>query len=376
MQLWPSPVQAAGGIWLEFEAPTERARIEAPVPLIEVSGRTGVGLPGHHDVVLLIDRSVSTFAASGVDINENGRVGQNTRNRIHPVLWTTDFGDTIIAAQLAAARGLIDRLDTGTTRMGIVTFGGTSRLRAPLGSSRAELHAALDRLANAPNDDGTYFYGALMHAIEELEAAAVEPRIQRTRSIVLLSDGVPTAPYPRSAAEKAAVHAARRAASAKVAIHAFALGPEAARRRDLFQQMTQASGGELTLVQQPGEVIYLVPHLSLTEVEELKIDNLSTSESARAVRLFPDGSFDGFAPLREGLNHLRITVTTRAGTQSVFDRAVEFAKTDTVGPQARKMLKTLEIRTIETELVERVRRKRREILQRSLQIEVEPGEPK
>ena len=99
------------------------------------------------------------------------------------------------------------------------------------------------------------------------------------------------------------------------------------------------------------------------------------NQAARAVRLFPDGTFDGYAPLREGENVLRFTLHAEGGSSRTVDRMVRFEKMPAETPSqvaaARQLLKELRIRTLETELAARVRRKRAEDRERRLEIEVE-----
>ncbi len=135
------------------------------------------------------------------------------------------------------------------------------------------------------------------------------------------------------------------------------------------------TGGELVLVGQPVDVIEYVPHVSLTSLSHVTIDNLSSSEKARAVRLFPDGSFDGYAPLVPGENLLRITLHGEGEARRTVDRRVIFekvpAESDRERARLRQLLKDLRIRTLETELAARVQRKREEQRRRQLEIEVE-----
>jgi hypothetical protein len=168
--------------------------VSEPIALCEVRGWTGTGLRGKHDVIIVLDRSGSTFRSSGMDVDGDGVVGHDYSAQMPPeiVTWTSDFGDTIISAEILAARRLIERLDPATTRMGIVSFGGNADLDAPLGSTRAQLLAALDKPPR-PNENGTYMYGALEAAIAAFEAAPAEPGPRRQREILLLTDGVPTA---------------------------------------------------------------------------------------------------------------------------------------------------------------------------------------
>ena len=367
----------AGRVWVELSQPGEEERVRAPIGLVEVRGKAGTGVPGLHDVLVLIDRSESTWLSSGMDVNSNGRVGHDLdERRDHYALWTTDFGDTIIQAQMAAARRLVDRLDPEDTRMGLITFAGNTEIRAPLGSGRDRLLAALDEVPPYPDKSGTSIFRALNEAVRVLLEAPQNPTLSRRRAIILLSDGLPTRPSPQQTARRGAIEGAARAASANAKLYAFALGKDAASQGDTFEEMARVNGGELYVVEQPGDVIDYVPYISLTQIDRVAIDNLSMSKPARAVRLFPDGSFDAFAPLAPGLNRLRLTVETTDGTVRAIDRRVWFEKTSGETAEEQRglqdLLRTLRIRTVETELAERARRKRERLrLERSLEIQVE-----
>ena len=93
------------------------------------------------------------------------------------------------------------------------------------------------------------------------------------------------------------------------------------------------------------------------------------------MRLFPDGTFDGFAPLVPGVNQLRITIHDESGGSRHLDRQVIFEKTSSDTAEGRRrlelMLEQLKIRTFETQLAKEARQKRQRILERQLTIEVE-----
>lgn len=361
-------------VYLEVDAPHSGDLVREPMALVEVRGWVGTGLRGKHDVMLVVDLSASAFRASGVDVDGDGLVGQTLPNpqAAHPVLWTTDYGDTIVSAQLEAARRLIERLDPETTRMGLVTFGGNAKLEVPLGSSRAQLLAALAAIPPLPNERGTYIYGALEEAIVAFGPKATAPEERRQRQILLLSDGVPTAPEPASAALKTSVHAARNAARAGARISAFALGPTAAQRREQFEQIVDANGGTLVVLDAPADILEFVPYMSWTRIATLEIRNATTGAAARAVRLFPDGTFDGFAPLALGRNEIRLDALSEGGEKLVVTRWVTFEKTLPDPEKLARLRKVLELRTLETQLAERARVKREQALARQKKLEIRP----
>lgn len=282
----------------------------------------------------------------------------------------TDPGDSIAQAELLAAKRLIERLDSNTTRMGIVTFAGVERVPARIGASQAELLEALANLPDRPERGGTYFYGAIIASMKLLKQAPLEGGSRRHRSIILLSDGLPTAPPPKAAAEQAAVRAAEHASDAHITIYSFALGPEVAQSPRVFQEIADVNGGELMFVESPGDIVDFVPHMSLTKLKDVEIVNVTAGQFARAVRLFPDGTFDGFAPLVDGRNRLRIDIHGEAGGVHSIELDVEFEKT-TDATRLRALLDLLRARTLETELAKEARRKRDRARERTLQIEIE-----
>ncbi|NJO38424.1 MAG: VWA domain-containing protein, partial [Rhizobiales bacterium] len=75
------------------------------------------------DVMIVIDTSDSTRAASGADINGNGIVGAGG---LSGIFKQTDPGDSILAAEIAAAKRVVESLDPRNTRVGVVTFAGES----------------------------------------------------------------------------------------------------------------------------------------------------------------------------------------------------------------------------------------------------------
>jgi hypothetical protein len=358
-------------VYLEVDVPRSGDAVHEPINLVEVRGWAGTGLRGKHDVVIVLDRSGSTFRASGVDVDGDGVVGRQYPGEPPEeiMLWTSDFGDTIVSAETLAARRLVERLDPETTRMAILTFGGNTKVEAPLGSSRAQLLAALDALPPWPNENGTNIYGALETAIDAFETAPAEPGVTRQREILLLSDGVPTSPpVPPGAAQRISVHAARNAARAHARIYAYALGPTAAVARDRFDEIVRANGGELLVLDQPGDIVEFVPYLSWTSIAKVRLENTTNGEAGRAVRLFPDGSFDGFAPLQQGRNELRLTATSQQGTEASATCWVSFDKTIPDPEKLARFRKMLEVRAIETELAERASAKREERLKKQLEI--------
>jgi hypothetical protein len=359
---------AAEHVWAELSAPAEGAQVREPYGLVEVRGTAGTGMPGKHDVAIAIDLSGSTWEPTGTDVDGDHVIGKAFRTGLPGDTFErlTDPDDSIVAAQLGAARRFVTRLDPSTTRIALIAFAGSERVLAPLGTGRDELLRALDGLASHPLAGGTYFYGGLMAAVDALVNAPPDGGA-RTRSIILLSDGLPNEPPPLATAEKAALRAAHNAAQAGIRIYAFALGPEVVSNPGVFRALTDTSGGELLMVEQPAEVLDYLPHVSLSHLDRVEVENLTSGGVARAVRLFPDGSFDAWAPLVPGRNRLQIRVVAQSGAQLSVEREVTFEQVQ--DEQRRQLLiQALRDRTLETELAAEARQKREKALRRTLEI--------
>jgi hypothetical protein len=139
--------------------------------------------------------------------------------------------------------------------------------------------------------------------------------------------------------------------------------------------MAEANRGELLIVENPGDIIYFVPHMSLTSLSKVEIRNVTTGKKGRAVRLFPDGTFDGYVTLAEGENLLLVTVHGEGGGTKTVERKVVFEKTagdtDAARRRLEQLLAKIRERTLETQLAEEARLKRKQALARQLEIRVE-----
>ncbi|HTO70726.1 MAG TPA: vWA domain-containing protein [Myxococcota bacterium] len=387
----PAAGPAIGGageeqVWIDLAAPIEGLVQKIPVGMVEVSGSTGAGRSRFHDVAIVVDLSTSTRLPSGVDVNGNGKVGKSAPE-IREDYWgdgspeklCDDDGDTIAAAEIAAVRRLLKLLDPTHTRVALVAFGDKGELVAPLDSTRAQLSAALDVLDHKHGwYGGTNYAEAIEVAIGALESAKPVGKTERKRSILFLSDGYPTMPQPEPLPAKSAIAAAKHAAAVGAHLHSFALGPEAVRGRDILAVMSKLADGSLTEIDRPGDVLFHLPSVELSEVAELHIDNDTTHQEGRAVRLLADGTFDGFAPLQPGRNVLHVTAVGIGGGRQeehrdvVYDPAAGTAKD--VELEVSRLRELLRERTVEVELGQEIQRAReaRRARQKELQIHATP----
>jgi Mg-chelatase subunit ChlD len=383
----PLPARAAApdaALWLHLATPEAGARELGPIGLVEVNGRAGRGDEAAHDLVLAIDVSGSTATASGSDIDGDGRVGRRSRladddwRSFNPRRLSSDEGDTVLAAELAGARRLLETLDP-RTRVGIVTFAGDARPVADLASTRAAAQAALDELGDAFGSGSTNMADGLALALELLEVAPSDDT-PRQRSIAILSDGYPTEPSPEAAAELT-LAAARRAAERGVRIHPFALGVPAG-PLDVFERVAEVGRGRLVRLAKAAEIVDALPRVELSDVVGISVENRTSGAAARAVRLFSDGSFDGFVSLVPGENTLVVTARGSQGEDVREERTVHFERREPADAaeaarfedRLEQLRKSLRDRTVETELVSAIEAQRRTTVGgQGLEVHVEPS---
>jgi Mg-chelatase subunit ChlD len=382
----PPDGEAAQDVWLELSRPADGARQEAALEWLEVAGWAAAEQRIEHDIVIAIDVSGSTGVASGVDIDGDGKVGRARKREdwrsFNPAYLSSDPQDTVLAAELVATHRLVETLDPSRTRIGLVSFHGRASLDAPVGSNPERTQQALARLDGSFGSGATHLAEATDLSVEALLASAAEGVRPRQRSLLILSDGYPTAPGTEKEAAEAALRAAEAAAKAGVRIYCFALGIQEPSDGDVFVQMAARSGGRHVHLQKPGEVIHELPRVNLSRVAEVSIENTSTGRTGRATRLFADGSFDGYVPLAPGENLIRVTARgDRGGRQSV-ERRVLFEPREARDPaEARafeagleRFKRALRDRSVETELAVDANRAR-ETPDPERQLEIRPEEP-
>jgi hypothetical protein len=387
--------------WLEVTAPRE-ARSSTSLPLIEVKGRAGARRSRGHDLVVVLDLSDSTVRSSGLDLDGDGPSGRTdpafltwlgeqpgVRGALPERLREVDLDDSILMAEVAAAEALIQRLDLRVFRIGIVVFSDTARIAAPLGSPRGRLQKALREVRRGFFEDlrGTNFGDAIELAHAELNPNPGEGgngrglREDRERSILFLSDGAPTLPVHADRAQVHALQAARAAAMAGIRIYSFALGPEAEEALEVYRRMAISSGGRYEKIGRPADAIARLRQVDLADLEELRVVNRTNGSPVRALRVFPDGSFDGFVELAPGRNLLVFTAKARNGAMTSVSRDVtslpeacgdgsgEGSECDRI----RSLLEELRRRTRETALWAEIERGRN--VHQRLEVEIEPERP-
>jgi hypothetical protein len=333
--------RSPGHIELEVEHPRDGATVNGSACGVFVAGRA-LAVPGEAprlDVVIVLDTSLSTIDASGADINSNGVVGRPLVGRTGSVFdeRSSDPGDSVLAAEVAAARLLLRGLDPRRTRLAVVTFAGEAPdVRAwgtagqrpepastvqPLTFDHARIDRALSEVLGQEPSGSTHMAAGVDRATRELVAAAgasADPGSEKV--VVFFTDGQPTLPYG-PASERgnvlAVLDAADRAARADVRIHSFAIGPEALEGPVAVVEMAARTGGSFTPVPRPGSLVELMRDVRFASLSDVTLRNATTGAGARPFRLFADGSWIGFLKMDPGLNRIEVAARAEAGTDAL-----------------------------------------------------------
>ncbi|MCP4005952.1 MAG: VWA domain-containing protein [bacterium] len=329
---------STGKLRLTVDSPQNNTEVATEEGRVFVSGRALAlgGKSGKFDVVVVIDVSTSTAAPSGADVDGNGDTGRKQGSFLFPFFtWmistaSTDPGDSILAAEIAAARTLLDQLDPETTRVGVVSFSGDRRPQTrdaftavPLTSNFKKVARGLDRLLDEGPHGKTNIAAAVRAASAELTGgldAASETRPDARKIVLFMTDGQPTLPDPRSRMSNArlAISTARDESRKGIRFDTFAIGKVATADPLVTEEMASVSEGVFTPVAHPADLIAAFEDLDLADIQRLEIRNKTTGRLASDVLLDADGSFSAFVPLAEGINQLEVSALSTDQSRGVI----------------------------------------------------------
>jgi len=340
-------------------SPKDDSRITQDQNLIFVSGKVAreAGRSTSVDIMLIIDISGSTAMYSGSDLGDANQLPDSS-----------DFGfptpqisiggmsigrppirnlrNSVLAAEVAAARRLLPQLNSATTRIGVLTFSEGARLLQPLTHDFEQVRRALDDIMrNGPYGGTNMVEGIRMGISELIGLGTSEKRIDAVKVQFLLTDGFPSLPIgagKRAAPEDTdlAINAARLSGKAGIKVHVFALGEEALSYPRAAVGIAKESGGTYTPVKRPADALAVVENISIVGVDYVQIVNRTTGQKATQLRLAADGFFSSAVPVAEGRNqievyarasdgtngHDAITVYYQTGTQKSLDLEVFLEK--------------------------------------------------
>jgi len=328
-------------VLVEIEFPADGEKIADSICGAFVSGRAIAhhGDLRHFDVMLVLDTSRSTVDMTGADINGNGIVGKPRLGQIGSIfaVGTTDAGDSILAAEVAAARQLLRGLDPRSTRVGVIRFAGEpsnagggvfnrpSRRPAvtmqALTSDYSHVEIALNNILNNDPAGSTHIAAGVDQAMIELSGfqGALSTKDPESEKVVFFfTDGQPTLPYgPSFAADnnRAVLRAASRANRQGIRIHSFAIGPDALEGPISTIGMASRTNGYFTPVRHPGDLVDVVEEVSFANLEDVRLNNLTTGDAADPFRVTADGSWGGFIKLAPGANQIEVTALSDDGSE-------------------------------------------------------------
>lgn len=384
---------------VQVESPRDGETVENDVHLAPVRGyvRAGDDPWRAFDVMLVLDVSYSTRNPSGIDVDGDGELGFDPANElVAPGTYPegtvcTDPDDTVLAAEVQAARVLLKELDPEHTRVGVIAFSGISdpetgrRLRAdqkdawvevPLTTDFSLVSEALDRVAADGPQHATNFAAAVRLSVAELvglSGAQSASRSEAKHVVLFLTDGEPSFPYGRGSVSdpedtEAAISAARLAHRAGVTINTYALGKHALFRPVAATEMARLTAGLYTPVRNPGDIVQFLQGISFANVDDVVIQNLTLHEVSYDVSVAPDGTFSGFVPARLGSNEIQVTALASDGSEGSAQLRFDFQE---AGLSERELARELErikrrnkalLRLMERDRIKRFRDRQREVV--------------
>src|SRR5262245_40823284 len=283
------------------------------------------------DIMFIIDISGSTSQYAGVDFGDFGQLPDNLSSSGvgWPQITMRGFGlgrfpitnlrNSILAAEVGAARRLLVQLNSQTTRIGIITFSEGAHVLQPLTRDFDHVRRVLDSVLAAGPNGGTNMVEGIRTGISELLGlGSSEKRAEAVKAEFLLTDGFPTLPIGRGRVTpedtELAINAARLAGKASIKVHVFALGEEALSYTRAAVGIAHESGGTYTPISRAADVLAVVENISVVGVEYVQIVNQTTGQKATQTRLAADGFFSSAVQVVEGQNQIEVIARASDGS--------------------------------------------------------------
>jgi len=316
---------------VQILSPKDGSRIAQEQNTIFVSGKVArdAGRSANVDIFLIIDISGSTAMYAGVNLGDADQPPDTSGFGMPQITIggmsvgrppVRNLRNSVLAAEIAAARRLLLQLTSQSTRVGVLTFSEGARLMQPLTHDFDQVRRVLDDILRAGPDGGSNMVEGIRMAITELMGLGKSER--RTDAIkvqFLLTDGFPSLPIgggKRAAPEDTdlAINAARLAGRAGIKVHVFALGEEALSYPRAAVGIAKESGGAYTPVVRPADVLAAVENISAVGVDYVQVVNQTLGQRATQIRLGADGFFSSAVPVAEGRNQIEVLARASDGT--------------------------------------------------------------
>lgn len=381
---------------VQILSPKEGSRITQQQNSILISGKVAsqAARSENVDIMFIIDISGSTSQYAGVDFGDFGQLPDSSSSSGfgRPQITIGGFGlgpppirnlrNSILAAEVGAARRLLVQLNSQATRVGIITFSEGARVLQPLTRDFDHVRRVLDSVLAAGPNGGTNMVEGIRTGISELMGfGSSEKRAETVKAEFLLTDGFPTLPIGggrRLAPEDTdlAINAARLAGKAGIKVHVFALGEEALSYTRAAVGIAHESGGTYTPVSRAADVLAVVENISVVGVEYVQIVNQTIGQKATQTRLAADGFFSSAVQVVEGRNQIdviarasdgstgkdSITVYYQSGNQRSLDLEVFLEREKNLKLQVERLGKS------QAEIQQETERSREDSLKRPQQL--------
>jgi Mg-chelatase subunit ChlD len=326
---------------VQILSPVDGSRIVQDKNSIFVSGKVAreTGRSANVDILLVIDVSGSTAMYAGADLGDADQPPESSGfSAPQIIIGGMSVGkpplrnprNSILAAEVAAARRLLLQLNAETTRVGVLTFGEGAKLLQPLTQDFEQVRRVLSDVLRAGPYGGTNMVEGIRMATMELFGLGTSAK--RTDAIkvqFLLTDGFPSLPIgggKRATPEDSdlAINAARLAGRAGIKVHVFALGEEALSYPRAALGIARESGGTYTPVVRPVDVLAVLDNISVVGVEYVQVVNQTTGQKASQLRLAADGFYSSAVPVVEGRNQIEVLARASDGSSGRATITVDY----------------------------------------------------
>jgi von Willebrand factor type A domain len=318
---------------LQILSPKDGSRITQDQKSIFVNGKVArdAGRSANVDIFLVIDISGSTAMYGGADLGDADQPPESSGFGMPQIsIGGMSLGrpplrnprNSILAAEIAAARRLLLQLNSETTRVGVLTFSEGAKLTQPLTHDFEQVRRVLADILRAGPYGGTNMVEGIRMGITELMGlGSSEKRTDAIKVQFLLTDGFPSLPIgggKRMTPEDISltINAARLSGKAGIKVHVFALGDEALSYPRAAIGIAKESGGTYTPVVRPADALAVLENISVVGVDYVQIVNQTTGQKATQLRLAADGFFASAVPVVEGRNQIDVLARASDGSNS------------------------------------------------------------
>lgn len=318
---------------IQILSPQNGSRITQDQNAIFVSGKVArdAGRSDNVDIFLVIDVSGSTALYAGADLGDADQPPERSGfNAPQIIIGGMSVGgpplrnprNSILAAEVAAARRLLLQLNDKTTRVGVLTFSEGAKLLQPLTHDFEQVRGVLNDILRTGPYGGTNMVEGIRTATAELFGLGTSAkRIDAIKVQFLLTDGFPSLPIgggKRATPQDTdlAINAARLAGKAGIKVHVFALGEEALSYPRAALGIARESGGSYTPVIRPVDVLAVLENISVVGVDYVQVVNQTIGQKATHLRLAADGFFSSAVPVVEGQNQIEVLARASDGSNA------------------------------------------------------------